>query len=86
MTFNDCVIECCKQPELIKQYDRLQGSNLSRILLTDTRPAIVKMVDNATGYDKVMEEKSHEDMQGFISFIFEFIWIPLINNGLATVK
>jgi len=33
MTFEDCVLECCKTPELIKEYDRLQGSNLAKVLI-----------------------------------------------------
>jgi len=83
MTFNDCVLECCKTPELIKEYDRLQGSNLSKVLIPqpDTRPPIVRMIDEATGYDKVrtnLDETAHKEMQEFIGFIFDCVWIPLL--------
>jgi hypothetical protein len=82
MTFEEVVLECCRTPDLIKAYDRLQGSNLSRVLIPqiDTRPPIVKMIDEATGYDKVrtnIDEQFHKEFQGFISFCFECVWLPL---------
>jgi hypothetical protein len=78
MTFEEVVIECCQRRELIQQFDRLQGSNVSRILLPDTRPPIVRMIDEATGYDKHLDEQAHKDMQLFIAFIFEFIFLPVL--------
>ena len=88
MTFEDCVIECCMRPEFIKQYDRLQGSNLARILIPqpDKRSPIERMIDKATGYDKVLtniDEQAHKEMAEFIGFIFEVVWLPLIceNNS-----
>ena len=80
MTFNDCVLECCKTPELIKEYDRLQGSNLSKVLIPqpDTRPPIVRMIDEATGYQTNLDETAHKEMREFIGFIFDCVWIPLL--------
>jgi hypothetical protein len=74
MTFNDCVIECCQHRELIKQFDRLTGCHVSNVLL-DTRAPIVKMIDGATGYQKVLDKQAHEDIQMYIAFIFECIWL-----------
>jgi hypothetical protein len=76
MTFNDCVLECCQHRDLIKQFDRLTGCHVSRVLL-DTRAPIVKMIDEATGYQKVLDEEAHGDMRVFITFIFECIWCRL---------
>jgi hypothetical protein len=89
MNFNDCVLECCRTPKFIKEYDRLQGSNLTKVLIPqpDTRPPIVRMIDEATGYDKVrtnLDEQAHKEMQEFIGFIFDCVWIPLlfsVTNG-----
>ena len=76
MTFNDCVLECCKSHELIKGFNRLTKRNV----LTDTRPPIVRMIDASTGYQKELDKKAHEDMQVFMTFIFEVIWMPLVIN------
>ena len=78
MTFEDVIIECCMRKDFVKQYDRLKGSNLSRILLADTRPPIVRMIDEATGYDKELDKKTHEEMGEFIAFIFDTVWLRLV--------
>ena len=51
-------------------------------VLCDSRPPIVKMVDDATGYQKVIDDLAHKEMQAFISFVFEVIWIPLLEEAL----
>jgi hypothetical protein len=79
MSFDDVVLECCQNKELIAQFNRLTGRHVLANLY-DTRPPIVKMIDEATGYDKVLEDKGHEDMQAFISFIYECIWCRLPDN------
>ena len=77
MNFKDCVLECCQNRELVSNYNRLTGCNvLSNIY--DNRVPIVKMIDEATEYQKILDEKSHEDIQGFIDFIYWYIWYPLI--------
>jgi hypothetical protein len=82
MTFQEVVLECCKTPELIKEYDRLQGSNLSRVLIPqpDTRKPIEIMIDEATGYDRVksnIDEEFHKEMLNFINFVYDCVWLPL---------
>lgn len=79
MNFQDCLTECCKHTELIKQFDRLQGTHLMRVF-HDTRPPIVKMIDESTGYQKELDKQAHEDMQKFIGFVFECIWMPLVSE------
>jgi len=79
MTFTDCVIECCRTPELVIQFDRLNDSHLSDYLI-DRRPPIVRMIDEATGHEEYRAQQFHEAMQQFISFVFEFVWIPTINK------
>ena len=76
MTFNEVVLECSRTPELIKEYDRLQGSNLSRVLIPQSQTPIVRMIDEATGYTNI-DEQFHKEFQGFIRFCFECVWLPL---------
>ena len=76
MTFNDVLFESCQHPELVREFDRLSGTNVMGVLY-DKRPPIVRMIDDATGYQKVLDQKAHADMQQFISFVFEFIFLRL---------
>jgi hypothetical protein len=90
MTFEDVIIECCMRENFVKEYDRLRGSNLSRILLANTRPPIIRMIDEATGFDKELDKKAHDEMGNFITFIFEYVWLPLLpditENPLEVIK
>jgi hypothetical protein len=85
VTFEDCVKECCRNSELVKQFDRLRGTNLSRILIADTRAPIIKMIDESTGYDKVLEEKAHKEMSMFIEFCYECVWLRLPEECFSEV-
>jgi hypothetical protein len=79
MNFEECVKECCEHRDLIQQFNRLTGRHvLSNIY--DTRPPIVKMIDESTGYQKELDSKAHDDFQAFIIFIFEYIWLPVITT------
>jgi hypothetical protein len=73
MTFQDCLLECCQNDELVAQFNRLQGTNLS---FKDKRAPIEVMVDKATGYPYPFHNKP-EEMRRFISFCFEYVWLPL---------
>jgi len=91
MTFEDCVIECCMTKDFVKEYDRLRGSNLAKVLIPqpDKRSPIEKMIDKATGYDKVrtnLDEQVHKEMTEFIGFIFEVVWLPLLPDILYENK
>lgn len=79
LNFNECLLETVKQRELIREYDRLSGTNIMQIFY-DNRPPMVKMIDEATGYQKEIDKKAHEQMQGFIGFVFECIWIPYVRS------
>ena len=76
ITFNDALLESCRTPELVKQFDRLVGTNVMGVLY-DKRSPIVRMIDDTTGYQKVLDQKAHEDMHQFISFVFEEIFLRL---------
>jgi hypothetical protein len=74
MDFHDCLIECCQNDELVKQFNRLSNTTLS---FKDKRAPIEKMIDDATGYNNPFKNKS-EEMQQFISFCLECVWLPFI--------
>ena len=76
MTFEECLRECLMNQELVKEFDRLQGTHLMS-LVRDTRAPIVRMIDKATGYQEVLDRQHHEDMQKFITFAYEYIWSRL---------
>lgn len=76
MSFQECLMECCSNQELVKQFNRLTGRKVLDNIY-DKRASIIKMVDESTGYQKELDKKANEDMQFFISFVFEFIWLPV---------
>ena len=80
MKFQDCLIECCQNDELVKEFNRLSNTNLN---FKDRRAPIEKMIDEATGYNNPFKNKSVET-QRFISFCFECIWISLAIEHSAT--
>lgn len=68
MTFEQCVIECARNQELIQGFDRLTGTNLQ------LRGAPIEiMIDEATG-------RLSDDVRRFVSFVDEWIWTPLLEG------
>lgn len=72
MTFAECVLETAKSRELLEQYDRLNGTNLSM-----RGSAIEIMVDQATG-------RVETEIPGFVAFVYECVWIPLLEKENGT--
>ena len=69
MNFSEIAIECIGNSELVKNFNRLTGCNIG----VDKRVPIEKMIDEATGY-----QWGFEDMEKFIAFVFDCIWLSLI--------
>ncbi len=65
MTFEGCVAVAAANKELVAEFDRLNGSNLSRKGL-----AIELAVDDATG-------RTEDDVRKFIDFVWECIYTRL---------
>jgi hypothetical protein len=65
MTFRELVLFCAEFPDLLVEFDRLNGTNLSTF---DKRKPIESMIDQATGRDE-------ESMRKFVDFVYEFIWM-----------
>ena len=72
--FEAVLRECIKHPDLIKQYNRLNGTHLGE----DTRKPIVQMVDKASGYQEVLDKRGMEEFKGFADFVFQCIYLPLL--------
>ena len=71
MTFEQCVMECARNKELIAGFDRLSGTNLQ------LRGAPIElMIDEATG-------RLSDDVARFITFVYEWIW-PFIDEEKTT--
>ena len=79
MTFNDCLLECLEHKELIKEFDRLANTKVMQIFY-DTRPPIVRMIDETTGYEKVIHAELEKDLMNFIWFVYDCIWMRLPEN------
>lgn len=62
MTFSECVLECLKDKELVSQFDRLNGTNLS---LRGGNLAVG--IDMATG-------RLESDTLKFFRFVKDCIW------------
>ena len=68
MNFEDCLMACAGNRELVSEFNRLSGFHLG-----ETRTPIEVQIDTACGYDPDQEAILH-----FLDFIFEFIWLPLL--------
>jgi len=74
MTFSEVVTQCAMNTHFVEEFNRLSNSHIS---FTDKRKPIEIMIDKATGNPNVLHNKSKE-MHRFISFVFEVIWLPLV--------
>ena len=73
ITFIQCVDACLDTPELVKQFDRLWGTNLLR-----AGAPIDLAIDVATG-------RQHSDMNQFLKFVWNCIFIR-VNPCESVVK
>ena len=67
MTFEDVVMECWRNKDLMREYRRLHNSKIG----LDTRTPIERMVDEATGH---IPGPSTEEAFAFFDFVREFVW------------
>jgi hypothetical protein len=65
LSMEACIEACFEQPELISNFDRLRGTNLSR-----KGNGLALMINDVCG-------KSHDDMGKFLDFIYECIFLKL---------
>jgi len=65
MTFLECVHACAANRELLSEFDRLNGTNLSL-----KGAPIELMVDEASG-------RLADDVADFVAFVAQCIWLPM---------
>lgn len=70
MTFEDCLRAATSSPEMVREFDRLCGTNLTR-----QGTPLELAIDDSTG-------RLETDFEKFVSFVAEYVWAPLaIENG-----
>lgn len=68
-TFQDAVMLCFNNMQFLSEYDRLNGTNLSKRL-----SPIENMIDEATKMRDI-------ELLGFIAFVDNFIWTPVVADS-----
>ena len=69
VTFAEFVFLCAEDKGLVREFDRLTGSNLSMI-----GTGLDLMIDRATG-------RTAEGLEQFIAFVHEFVWLPITGDA-----
>lgn len=70
VTLEDCVLECARVPELVREFDRLSGTHLSKV---GQRNGLDTLIDQATGRDDAAMGK-------FVEFVLWAVWLPMITG------
>jgi hypothetical protein len=71
VSYMDCLMECAGTPELVAEFDRLRGANLSR-----RGSGLDLEIDRATG-------RLNADMQAFCEFVYECVYARLPPEAVA---
>lgn len=74
MTFEHCVLECSANADLVAQFNRLTGCTLGQSL---RRSPLDVAIDDATGFSG----ESAADMDAFIAFVWNCVWLPLLASN-----
>ena len=69
VTFAEFVFLCAENKELVREFDRLTGFNLSM-----NGTGVDLMIDRATG-------RTAEGLEAFVAFVHEFVWLPVTGNA-----
>ncbi len=80
MTFNECVLHCFENPDLLSNFNRLTGCSLG----VDRRSVIERMIDEAAGHEPPPLDEA-EALQ-FISFVRDCIWARLPPEAFAETE
>jgi hypothetical protein len=71
VTFNDCLMECARNPDLVREFNRLAGCHLPVPGERDTRSPLDRLIDDATGYGGVLES----ELKQFCEFVWDCVWV-----------
>jgi hypothetical protein len=79
MTFQECVMECFEEKELVQEFNRLYGCSLGE----DKRQPIEQMIDRASGHAPPALDEN--EARKFIRFVWNCIWLPMIEQSQRSV-
>lgn len=74
--FMKCIVESCRTPELIEQFDRLTGCKLSAL---SQRTPIERMVDEVTGF-------RDDQMRQFVEFVHDSIYLRMPDEAINALR
>lgn len=63
-------------PELVREFDRLSGTQIGRM---GTRSPVVAMVDEATGFEA-------DQLRQFVQFVFRYVYVPLLGRPMSCLS
>ena len=72
--FTKVMQECLKNKELVREFNRLQGTHIGQ----DARTPFIKAIDQSTGYQAVLDKQNDEEFKLFADFIFRYIYLPTL--------
>ena len=71
VTFLDCLREAVNNAELVSNYNRLTGEHLGE---SAKRSPIERLVDQATGHNKAIQDEEMQAMRKFADFVKDVVW------------
>lgn len=69
VTFYDCLLACAENEDLVENYNRLRGTAVGK----DLRSPLEKLIDAASGYEQIIQQRLGDELAGFVSFAYD-IW------------
>jgi hypothetical protein len=81
LTFLECLHECTINDEFVTQFNRLTGYRLGD---SARRSPIQMLIDEATGFDDVVQEREHQTFRQFALFVKGVVWDRLPANDRQT--
>lgn len=81
-TFEDFLVETMLNKNFTKEFDRLNNSEITKkVESVVKRGAFTQMIDEATGHNPFStDEKFSQDFKDFRKFIYNYIWLPVLNE------
>lgn len=69
ISFRDCLMACAANKDLVAEFDRLSGSNLSM-----KGTPIDLAIDESTG-------RQAKEAKEFVKFVHEFVWLSCLSES-----
>lgn len=76
LAFRHQFVACASNPELVKEFNRLNHTNLKFDAAVNTS-GILGAIDQATGFNGIIAEEN--DLRLFIHFVYDGIYLRMLN-------